>query len=104
MPIACCRHSRELIMMVCGGPSFSWSSKLPTTTTLDVGCWLAWRTHRPGKPPRSDPPFKGRPGLLAFLQLLTAAIGLMRHHGATRGSPLCGVNRKTFTHIEFFAF
>src|SRR5262245_34339511 len=84
MPIVCCRHSRELIMMVCGGPSFSWSSKLPTTTTLDVGCWLAWRTHRPGKPPRSDPPFKGRPGVLG---LLAIAHGRNWPDATSRGDP-----------------
>src|SRR5215510_4251823 len=42
IPVGCCRHSRELITMVCGGPSFSWSRKLRTTTSrarwLDVRC------------------------------------------------------------------
>src|SRR5262245_26769175 len=33
MPIGCCKHSRELIMMVCVNPLFSWSRKLPTTTS-----------------------------------------------------------------------
>ena len=41
MPIGCCRHSRELIMMACGDPSFSWSRKLPTTTSeLRSSLWL----------------------------------------------------------------
>src|SRR5262252_2846429 len=45
MPIGCCKHSRELIMMAYSGPSFSWSRKLPTSTSraADITlarCWL----------------------------------------------------------------
>src|SRR5262245_45385458 len=53
IPVGCCRHSRELITMVCGGLSFSWSRKLRTTTSR--AHWLDVR-------PRGSPwPWCGEP-------------------------------------------